>query len=72
MRSCPQIERLFGRHSDMHVIVKIAFSEHERSGIAVLAVAQDRLQKGNLEALADVIDAEPLRWVLARVGEPAR
>jgi hypothetical protein len=63
---------LQGCHANMHVIVQVALAEHERSRIAVLTIAQDGLQEGGLEGLADVVDTELPRWLLPWVGKSAR
>lgn len=67
-----ELKRRPNNDLDMDIAIEIIGRDQERSRILVLGVADDRLEKRNLEGGTHVIDAEALAGAASRIGEPAR
>lgn len=66
-----QAEGLLRGDMDVHIGIEIRRAQNEHTGIAVAAIADNGLEKRDLEGLTDIEDAKALRRVLAWIGEPA-
>ena len=66
-----QVERLVHGNGHMDKCVEIVCAQRKHSGVTIAAVANDCFEERNLEGLADIEHAEPVRRVLPRIGKSA-